>query len=244
MAKRTAQVSARQPEKQISGERLFNEQVLTLYSELVTSRDRLAPLPPVTSRDLAVSQMALHEVVWLFMTPPKGAATTLPLPDWLKDQLRELAQARSLDLYATVVALIAIKLARERTSLNLADDLDNFTDLLDTLTFDHRRPKRAVIDSLRKLKTEIDARIAFVVAERAKGFTFPSSVELYSDRKNKREPPDQFFRRVYAKYAAQGMTQADLRKADPAFYNVFHVWCSRNRRSPASFAPATRQRRN
>ncbi|MGO3933072.1 hypothetical protein [Rhodopseudomonas pseudopalustris] len=243
MAKRTAQVIGRRSEKQISGDRLFNEQALTLYSELVTSRDRLAPLPPVTSRDLTLSQMALHEVVWLFMTPPKGAATTLQLPDRLKDQLRELAQSRSLDLYATVIALVAVKLARERAGLNWADDLDNFNDLLDTLTFDHRRPKRAVIDTLRKLKTEIDARIAFVVAERAKGFTFPSSVELYSDRKNKRETPDQFFRRVYAKHVAQGMTQADLRKADPAFYNVFHVWCSRNRRRTESFLPATRPRR-
>jgi len=243
MVRKTPKASARPPEKRPSGDRLFLEQALTVYSELVASRNRLASLPPATSRDLELSQIALHEVVWLLMTPPKGAVTTLQLPESAKHALRELAETRSVDLYATVIGLTALKLGRERQGLNVVDDLDVFTDLLDTLTFDHRRPKRAVIETLRKLKTEIDARIAFISDERAKGFSFPAGIELYSERTNRKEKPDQFFRRVYGHFVAQGMTQADLRKADPAFYNVFHVWCSRNRRRPEGFLPAARPRR-
>lgn len=221
------------------------EQAVTLYKEILMSRDRLAELPPLTGRDLELCQFALHETVWFFMTPPKWAATELPLPDDVKRQLRTAAETRENDLYVVVVALIALKLWRKQeTSLSLTENLEALTDLLDLLSFDHKRPKRTILETLRELKADIDARIAHVTEARAKGFAFPEPVEIYAARKNKREKPDQFFRRVYSRYVSLGLTQADIRKSDPAFYNVFHVWCSRNGRRPESYIPAKRPRRN
>ncbi|WP_157223409.1 hypothetical protein [Rhodovulum sp. PH10] len=233
--------SATQP----SADAKQTEQALILYNELLMSRNRLAALPPVTRQDLEVVRHALHEVVWFFMTPPKRAKTALPLREEVKAELRCAAESRPIDLYVETVALIALKLGRrQESSRSLASDTDALTDLLDTLTFDHRRPKRAIMETLRRLKNNIDARIAYVQNARSKGFTFPHPVESYAERKDKTEKPNQFFGRVYAKYVPLGLTQADIRRADPAFYNVFHVWCSRNHRRPESFVPALRPRRD
>jgi hypothetical protein len=39
------------------------------------------------------------------------------------------------------------------------------------------------------------------------------------------------------------LSQAVIRKADPRFYNVLHVWCVRHQRRIASLVPGTRMKR-
>lgn len=188
-----------------------------LYDELARSRDRLADL---------------------------GRRTELPLPDGIKAKLRAAARDRDLDLFVTAVALVAQKLARRAEERHdTASQADRLREILDELTFDHRVPKAAIIALFRDLKADLDARITHVRDARAPGYAFPDRPEAYADRPSKSEKPDQFFRRVYAAHVARGMTQADIRRADPAFYNVFHVWCSRHKKPMSGFVPATRPRR-
>jgi hypothetical protein len=115
-------------------------------------------------------------------------------------------------------------------------------DALDALTFDYRTSKKRVIDTLRGLRADLDARIAYVSGLRRPAYRFTHMPERYNNRSDKRERPDQFFKRVYASHVARGLTQADIRQTDPKFYNVFHVWCTRNRRKLASFVPPARTR--
>lgn len=219
------------------------EGAVLLYDELINTRDRLAGLPAVTPLDLEIATGALHEVIFFLITPPRGRATPLRMPDEIKSQLVEAARNRVLDLYATVTALVACKLAHPAAAGELAASrLDGLRNALDALTFDYRRPKRETLAMLKAAKTDVEARIKYVAKSRASGYRFRELPEAYASRSDKRERPDQFFQRVYEKHVRRGLTQADIRAADPAYYNVLHVWCTRHQRKMAALVPATRSR--
>lgn len=215
-----------------------------LYDEIVKARDRLAELPALTPQDLEGVAQAMHEVIWYLITPPVGAKTELALAPETKRSLVQAARNRDIDLYVTVTALLARKLALQRRTADLASaQLDVLKDALDALTFDYRIPKRATLTLLRDIKSDLEARIDYVLAFRKTGYRFLERPESYRSRKDKAERPDQFLRRVYGSHVRRGLTQADIRKVDPAFYNVLHVWCTRHKRKLANLVPATRPRR-
>ena len=221
------------------------ESARILYEELIASRNRLADLPPITSQDLADVGQAMHEVFWYLLTPRPEVKTALPLPQKTKDELIEAARNRSADLYVTAVALVGRKFAaRRRQGRWKIDQLAAIGDALDTLTFDYAAPKKATLATLRELRSDLDARIAFVSASRPTGYKFRERPERYADRPDKKERPDQFFRRVYGDHARRGLTQADVRKIDAAYYNVLHVWCTRHKRKLSSFLAPSRQSRD
>jgi hypothetical protein len=215
----------------------------TLYAELTRSRDRLAELPPLTPLDLEAVAQVLHELIWFLMTPPVRATTPLALSAKTKASLVKAARNRELDCYVTVIGLLVRKAAQQGSDTRMASmQVDTIRDALDALTFDYRSSKRSTIEVLRQLRTDVEARIAYVIAQRQSGYKFPALPELYARRKDKRERADKFFQRVYAIHVPRGLAQADIRRVDPAFYNVLHVWCSRHDRKLASLVPASRTR--
>jgi hypothetical protein len=216
-------------------------QAVILFEELVSCRDRIAGLPLPTSLDFEHANQAMHELVWYLLTPPKGARTGLQLPDTAKAQLTGAARDRSIDLYALTIALLAQKMSSTRPNRQ-RDLVAAALDSLDGLAFDYRRPKKDTLSLLRELREAIDSRVAYVRAHRRGGFEFREKPETYAARREKRERPDAFFNRVYARLVPRGLTQADIRRVDPAFYNVLHVWCSRNKRKLSGFLPPTRER--
>jgi hypothetical protein len=217
----------------------------TLFDELVHSRDRLADLPPLTAGDMECAERALHEARWFFITPPKGRKTTLDLPAPTKAALLTAAGDANSELFVLAVAVIASKLAAARGSTsNRVESLDRLIDLLDELSFDDRLPRRSAIDQLRKLRSEIDDRIAALRHEKKKPLKFDPPPEKYADRARKAEKPDAFLKRVYGHHIKRGITQADIRRADPAFYNVLHVWCVRNKKIISQIVPPERTRRH
>jgi hypothetical protein len=218
--------------------------VRTVYEALIASRNRLADLPPLTTQDLEDVALAMNELVWLVMTPPGRAKPALDVGGSVLANLTEAARDRDLDLYATTVAVVARKLGqRSRSGPLKVDQLAVVGEALDALTFDFAEPKKATLSALRELRSDLDARIAYVTAFREKGYRFQARPELYADRKDKSEGPDRFFRRVYGDHARRGLTQADVRGVDPAYYNVLHVWCTRHKRKLSTFlAPSRRSR--
>lgn len=221
-----------------------SEAAYVLFRELVASRDRLAGLPPLTPQDLERVEQAMHEIIWYFVTPPPGRKTDLPLPEDAKAVLLRCARDRTLDLYVATVALVAQKLAAaDREPSSLREELSAIRDGLDALTFDHRSTKTSMLTVLRDLRKDLDDRIAYIAATPPSGYRFAAEPEKYKGRKNRSETPEQFFRRVYGAHVPRGLTQADIRKADPSFYNVLHVWCSRHGKKLAGLVPGTRARR-
>jgi hypothetical protein len=220
----------------------IDEQVFILFNELLRSRDRLAGLPPLTGQDFEVASQAMHEVVWFFLTPPPRAKTELALGDEVKAQLLRSSGDRSNDLYTMAVACIAMKLMEGPSVPTSAAMLDRLNDVLDGLVFDLRGTKKATLNLLREVREDIDARIAHVRKARTKGYEFGMAPERYRDRANRAEKPDAFFRRVYGTDVRRGLTQADVRKADPGFYNVLHVWCTRHGKRLSAMLPASRSR--
>jgi hypothetical protein len=213
----------------------------TLYDELVRARDRIASLPPVSQAEIETVLLAQHEVFWFLMTPPTGAPTDLPLSESTKQKLAAAARDRDADLHTMVVALVAMKLAAwQRRGPSDVIQLQDIECLLDALTFDYRRPKRTTLSILRGLKHDIDARIAYVIRFKQDGYSFTEQPPLYRNRVDKKETPIAFFNRVYSGHARRGLTQADLRKIDPGFYNVLHVFCVRHKRMMSSLLPSTR----
>lgn len=222
-----------------------NEDAYIYYDELVKSRNRLALLPPLTPQDLDRASRAMSEVIFHLMMPPPGRKTELPLPEHKKARLLAAARDRSLDLYVMTVALVAQKLALTPPKYGpAANDLFALTEALDALTFDYRAPKSRTVSLLRQVKADIDARIAYVRTVRPSSYRFAELPEMYQSRPNKKERPDQFFGRVYAGHVPRGLTQADIRRVDPAFYNVLHVWCTRHKRKMSRLVPASRDRRD
>jgi hypothetical protein len=185
----------------------------------------------------------MHELVFFLITPPAGAKTELPLSEQTKGALISAARNRDIDLYVTVVALLARKLAARPREGWASIQLEQVRDALDALTFDYNAPKRETLNMLREIRADVDSRLAYVSAYRRPGYRFSQRPEAYGGRANKAESPDQFFRRIYGHHVPRGLTQADIRKVDLAFYNVLHVWCSRHKRKMSSLVPATRQRR-
>lgn len=224
------------------GRRDNDEPIYILYDELLRSRDRLAGLPPLTSQEIEHVAQAMHEVIWYFLTPPAAAKTELPLRESMKAELQRWARDRSGDLYVTVIGALALKLQGQPQRKTVASVLDAINDALDSLTFDVRSTKRGTLDRLRRIRSQLDDRIAYVKQTRRKAFQFSCPPELYRNRKNRAETPDRFFRRVYGVEVQRGLMQADLRKADPAFYNVLHVWCSRHAKPMANLVPPSRSR--
>ena len=220
---------------------------VVLYDELVSTRDRLADLPPLTPLDLEEVARLMHEVVFFLITPPRGAAVPLPLPERTKEQLVAAARDRNLDLYVTAIALLTRKAALRRDDGDQPPaQLDGIRNALDALTFDYRRPKRETLGRLspRAIRSDLDARIGYSTGFRNSGYQFRELPETYAARPNKNERPHQFFQRVYAAHVQRGLTQADIRKVDPAYYNVLHVWCTRHKRKLSALVPATRARRD
>jgi hypothetical protein len=220
-----------------------SREAYVLYDELLKSRDRLAELPPLTPQDLESVARAMHELVFFLITPPAAVKTELPLSERTKQALLSAARNRDLDLYVTVVGLIASKLAARPREGWASVQLEQVRDALDALTFDYNAPKRETLAMLQGIKADLDSRIAYVRAYRKTGYRFSQRPETYGGRANRAESPEQFFRRIYGPHVPRGLTQADIRKVDPAFYNVLHVWCSRHKRKMSSLVPATRQRR-
>ncbi|MEA2876440.1 MAG: hypothetical protein QOF14_1636 [Hyphomicrobiales bacterium] len=216
--------------------------IYVLYDELLRSRDRLAGLPPLTSADLAPVAQAMQEVVWYFLTPPPSAKTELRISQSAKADLLRSARDRSGDLYVTVIGALALKLGTRRRPSTVNAELEAINAGLDSLTFDTRATKKATLERLAHIRDQLDDRIAYVKGSRRKAFRFARPPELYKNRKVRSEKPERFFRRVYGADLERGLTQADIRDADPAFYNVLHVWCSRNGKRLASMVPASRNR--
>lgn len=217
------------------------ESALLAYDHLLLHRDRLAGLAPLSRHELDVAMLALHEAVQFFLAQRSGA-TIAELPADALDQLVAASRERSADPFTILVAALAIKLAAPRTRLTASDIIDGLNDYLDTITFDVRATKRATLGLLAQARKEVDARIMHVRAGPPKAYRFVQIPEQYREREDKTEKPDQFFRRVYAAEVKRGMTQADLRRADPAFYNVLHVWCVRNKRLMSRLIPTSRPR--
>ncbi|MEJ0076844.1 MAG: hypothetical protein WDO17_15610 [Alphaproteobacteria bacterium] len=220
----------------------IGEQAFVLFDELLRSRDRLAGLSPLTARDLETISQAMHEVIWFFLTPPKGRKTDLALSEEVKAGLLRASGDRTNDLYTLIVAAIALKLAGGRTAPNAPAILDRLGELLDSLAFDSRAAKKTALGLLRRAREEVDARIAYVRQGRPQSYRFSRAPEQYRNRRDKTEKPDAFFRRVYGADVRRGLTQADLRRADPAFYNVLHVWCTRREKRLSAMLPASRPR--
>lgn len=222
-------------------ERGAEQPIYALYDELVRTRDRLAGLAPLTSKDLAPVAQALHEVVWYFLRTPAGKKSDA-MPDNLIAEFGRAARDRSSDVYTSTVAALAVKLAEKRirqTAISLVADIQ---DDLDSLTFDFRATKSATLDRLTQIKEHLEDRIKHVRGTRRRPYRFAVPPEKYKDRKSKTENPEQFLRRVYGADLRRGLTQADIRDADPAFYNVLHVWCSRHRKRMANLIPSSRAR--
>lgn len=213
-----------------------------LYDELLRARDRLAGLPPLTAADLAPVAHGLHEVIWFFLRPPAAAMQALRLSERLKADLARAARDRSADLYTTIVAALALKLANKNKRQTAQSIVADIQDGLDSLTFDFRATKAATLERLGQVKAHLEDRIAHVKGTRRKTFRFNASPEKYRDRAKKSETPVQFLQRVYGADLQRGLTQADIRDADPAFYNVLHVWCSRHGKRMANLVPASRTR--
>ncbi len=218
------------------------DDVFALYDALLGTRDRLAGLPPLTRQDVQAITLALHEVVWFCLTPAHAKTLEHAAPKTADAEFVQAARDRSGDLYTTIVAAVAIKLAGPRVGLTPTAILDGLTDHLDALTFDLRSTKRATLGLLARARKEVDDRLAFVRARRPGGFQFAKPPELYRNRSEKKETPDRFLKRVYGADVRRGLTQADIRRADPAFYNVLHVWAARHKRLLSRLVPASRTR--
>jgi hypothetical protein len=219
------------------------EDIGTLFEELVRSRKRLAELSPLTGQDIESARRAVHELVWYLLTPSPHDETLLSLPQDKKAVLFDAAHNRDLDLYVLATSVLARKLALQGSARSIAiDQVDIIRDALDKLTFDYLSPKKETLATLREIRADLDARIGYVSRSRTPGFRFLEQPERYSERKDKRERPDQFFRRVYGQHVPRGLTQRDIRHIDPKFYNVLHVWCTRHERKLASFLPPARSR--
>jgi hypothetical protein len=176
---------------QLRGDRQ-SDAVSVFYEELVRSRDRLAELSPATPQEIERVFLAMHEVIWYLITPPRGVRTALPLSEATKASLLRAARDRDLDLYVMTVALVSEKLAltagRKVTRTN---QLDELKDALDALTFDYRVPKKVTLSLLRELKAEVDNRISYARAQRPDGYRFQERPESYRNREAKTERPDQ-----------------------------------------------------
>jgi hypothetical protein len=230
-------------EAERDGSQAIVEDTRTFYEELVSVRNRLAGLPPPSKDDFENVLQALHEVFWYVMTPPARRNADLPLPEAARSALIRAARDRSADLHTAVVALLAVKLSQwARRGGSDTEQLQGLEGLLDEITFDYRRSKRATQAILRNLKSDIDARITYIAKSKPNGYRFIERPESYRARADKKETPIAFFARVYGAHARRGLTQADLRRIDAAFYNVLHVWCVRHDRKMSSLLPSTRRR--
>ena len=230
-------------QKQALGDATIDD-ARSLYDEVIRTRNRVADLPPVAGSDIEIALQAQHELFWYLLTPPLGAPTDLPLRGETKRNLLAAARNRDADVHTIVVALLAMKLSDwQRRGPSDTVQLQDLGGQLDALTFDYRRPKRTTLALLRGLKTDIDARLSYVLKTKPHGYRFTEHPELYRNRRDKKETPLAFFHRVYGGHVRRGLTQADLRKIDPAFYNVLHVWCVRSSRKMATLVPSTRPRR-
>jgi hypothetical protein len=219
------------------------EDAYVLYEEIVGTRDRVADLGAVIPKDMETAAQALHEVTGYLLTPPQRANTELRLPEPKKRALIAAARNPEIETFVSAVALVALRLGkRGNAAATVAHQLAIIGDALDSISFDYRTPKRSVLAILRRLREDIEARIAHQRESRRGGYQFRIRPPLYGKRSDKTEKPDQFFQRVYARHVARGLTQADIRRADPKFYNVLHVWCVRHERKLSSLVPAARSR--
>lgn len=216
--------------------------IFAIYEEVIGGRDRLAGLPPLTAQDLSSITLAMHEAVWFFLRPPRSGERAPTLPTHTLGGLTLAARDRSGDLFTTLVAALALKLAGRRIGHTAATLAEDVLDGIESLTFDFRATKATTLDRLSAIKAHVDDRIAYVRRTRRRRFAFSKPPERYRDRPNKRETPDRFLRRVYGADLKRGLTQADIRDADPRFYNVLHVWCTRHRKRMADLVPTSRAR--
>jgi len=215
----------------------FNEHVTALYGRLLQMRTRFASLAPLTPRDLDLAAQVMHEV-FVYMLGVHQNPSDWPLSAASCATLETAARNRDLDLYVMVVAVLSAKAAKAKEKPEFrANQMDAIADALDALTFEHGITKTALLELFRDLKEDLAKRIAWIKANHVTGYNFPKAPELYRDRRNKKEKPDEFFRRVYAPHVPRGMTQADIRRVDPAFYNGFHVWCARHEKHLSHFVP-------
>lgn len=217
------------------------EDALVAFDELVRARPRLAGLAPLSRRELDAATVALHEAVMHFLSRRQGAPAG-PSAGNAADRLLKAARNRSTYAFTVLVAALAIKVSGSRTAETPNLMIEELTDYLDGIAFDVRATRRATLARLKRVRIEVDARIRHVRESPPAAFQFVAQPELYGGRADKTETPEKFFKRVYGPEVRRGMTQADLRRVDPAFYNVLHVWCSRNKRLISRLVPASRRR--
>lgn len=220
---------------------ISEEPIYGIYNELIRSRDRLAGLSPLLAKDLIPVTSALHEVVWFFMSPAGGANSPQLVEPPGSDLLRA-ARDRSLDPLSLLIGAVAIKLAGKGTRQTAATLADDIRDGIDSLTFDFHATKTVTLERLSDIKSHLEDRIAHVKKTRRKAFRFLQTPEMYRNRARKSETPERFLFRVYGADLKRGLTQADIRDVDPAFYNVLHVWCSRHGKRITTLVPASRTR--
>ena len=134
-------------------------------------------------------------------------------------------------LNSCLSSLLAMKIRDKKIYESTHDEyMTRCTQLLDYLVSDERVSKTATINALTKIKSEVTRRIKYVRARHAKPFKFVPAVEKYADREDKHENPEQFFQRVYGRFLARGLLPVHIKYEDSSYYNVLHVWCSRNKK--------------
>lgn len=229
---------ASEPPELLDATNLIRARAERALNEIAAARPRLIKSGTVSQNEHELAEQILSALALFGQTGRAGENGALR--QGLAKAVALIASSADAQLYLSVATLLALKLA---ASGNGESNADRLIAELDAMTFDIARPKNSTLALLRALKAEVEERIILVRHSMAKRFHFLAPPELYRLRKNKKEPPDQFFLRVYGNEVRRGLTQGDIRGHDPAFYNVFHVWCARNAKRMSRYVPSTRFRR-
>jgi hypothetical protein len=134
------------------------------------------------------------------------------------------------NLNSCLTALLAMKIRDKEIYETTKDEcVKRCVQLLQLIVEDSRLSKKETLAALTEVKAEATKRIVEVRRRHNKRFVFRDKIERYQDRKAKDENPKDFLTRTYGRYFARGLKPVHLKYEDPDFYNVLHVWCSRNR---------------
>jgi hypothetical protein len=228
---------ASEPPELLDATNLIRDRAEAALHAIAAARPRLIKSGIVSQDEHELAEQVLSELALFGQTRRTGENAALT--QGLAKAVALIAGSADAQLYLSIATLLALKLA---ASGSRAPSADRLIAELDAMTFDIARPKNATLALLRALRAEVEERITLVRNSKAKRFRFLAPPELYRLRKNKKERPDQFFLRVYGNELPRGLTQGDIRGRDPAFYNVFHVWCARNEKRMSRYVPSTRFR--
>jgi hypothetical protein len=139
-------------------------------------------------------------------------------------------RAADVHLNACVTAILAMKVRDKEIYETTKDEcVKRCLQLLEYIVLDERLSKKETLAALSRLKAETTKRIVAVRSRHNKPFVFGKKIEKYAKRKNKKENPRDFLNRTYNLYFIRGLKPVHIKYEDEDFYNVLHVWCSRNK---------------